>query len=61
MRVERKFQQQWGPVGQRQARAEMQAQERIQVCPACGAQGLEIRTGPIERYLCISCNHTWGA
>ena len=60
MRVERKIQQQWGPVGQRQARAEMQAQERIQICPVCQSQSLELRKEMSPNYLCISCNHTWG-
>ncbi len=36
-------------------------QERVPLCPVCGSQGLELRKNAGTNYLCISCNHTWGA
>jgi hypothetical protein len=55
MRVERQNSSEW----QQRTRLPEQVQ-KVPLCPACGAQGLELRQHSGHDFLCISCNHTWG-
>ena len=56
MRVERRNQDEW-----KRPTAGQLNETRAPLCPACGAQGLELRKSADITYLCISCNHTWGS